>query len=43
MAISAVFSFDPSRTQIIEGALQRIGVLSAGQNASSDRLAQGSF
>jgi len=43
MSTSGVFSFDPTRTQIIEAALQRIGVLGAGQSASSDQLTQGSF
>ena len=43
MATSGVYSFDPSRTQIIEAALQRLGVLSAGQSASSDQLSQASF
>lgn len=43
MATSGLFTFDPSRTQIIEGALQRIGVMGAGQSASSDQLAQGAF
>ena len=43
MTTSGTFTFDPSRTAIIEGSLQRIGVLGAGQNASSDELIQGSF
>ena len=43
MATSAIFSFDPSRTQIIEAAMQRIGMLTGGQNASSDQLFLGSF
>ena len=43
MAVSGVFSFDPSRTSIIEAALKRIGVLEPGQSASSDQLVDGSF
>ncbi len=43
MTVSAVFTFDPSRTQIIEAAMKRIGVLAPGQNASSDQLVEGTF
>jgi len=43
MATSGVFTFDPSRTQIIEGALARIGVLSEGISASPEQMSSGSF
>lgn len=43
MTVSAVFTFDPSRTQIIEAAMKRIGVLTPGQSATSDQLVEGTF
>ena len=43
MAVSGVYSFDPSRTDIITGAFQRIGVVGAGQTLSAELLNQGAF
>ena len=43
MAVSGVFTFDPNRDEIIEGALRRIGVLGVGQSASADQLSVGEF
>jgi len=41
MAVSGVFTFDLTRTEIIESALQRIGRLSEGVSASATQLSLG--
>jgi hypothetical protein len=43
MAVSGVFTFDPSRDQLIEAALRRIGVLGVGQSASANQLSAGDY
>lgn len=43
MATSGVYTFDPTRNEIIEGALGRIGVLSEGQSASPEQLSNAQF
>ena len=43
MAVSGVFTFDPSRDTIIEAALRRIGALGVGQSATANQITDADF